>query len=530
MSVCRINPFYFSLLLTLALCLPVPAQTYRAWVVTYNGAGNGQDLARALSLDGDGNIFVTGSSPAGNGFEDYATAKYSSDGDTLWVKRYNGPGDSADLAAAVACGNNGNIYVTGTSVGGNEFADYATVKYSQAGDSVWVKRFNGPGSFLDEAFCVTAGDSGYVFVSGNSASIASSYDYVTIKYLDSGDTAWVRKYNGPGNAYDEILAQTIDDSGNLYVSGYSVGVSTNGDFATIKYSPSGGTTWVRRYNGPANGTDQANAIAVDDGGNVYVTGYSAGSGSGDDYATIKYNSAGDSLWVRRYNGPGNNIDQANDIAVDMNGNVFVTGHSLGSGGLLDYATIKYSPSGDTLWVRRYNGTANGNDQAHALVLDDSGNVFVTGYSAGSGTFADYVTIKYSPGGDSVWKDIYNGTGNGSDIATDLALDSAGNIYVTGYSAGVGTGSDFATIKYSPCTIFPGDANASGHISLADALHLVNYVFSKPGDWTPVPLCRGDVNASGDITLADIVGLVSFYFGKPESITPIGSGACCAPVP
>ena len=66
--------------------------------------------------------------------------------------------------------------------------------------------------------------------------------------------------------------------------------------------------WVQRYNGPGNGDDYARAVAVDSSNNVIVTGYSAGNGSGYDYATIKYSSAGVPLWTNRYNGPGNGDD------------------------------------------------------------------------------------------------------------------------------------------------------------------------------------------------------------------------------
>jgi hypothetical protein len=113
------------------------------------------------------------------------------------------------------------------------------------------------------------------------------------------------------------------------------------DYATIKYDTSGAEQWVARYNGPGNFNDDARAIAVDVSGNVSVTGASTGLGGIYDYATIKYDAVGAEQWVARYNGPGNLIDIARGIGVDGSGNIYVTGESFGSGTNYDYATIKY---------------------------------------------------------------------------------------------------------------------------------------------------------------------------------------------
>ncbi len=136
---------------------------------------------------------------------------------------------------------------------------------------------------------------------------------------------WVARYSGPGNYDDNATALTIDNSGNVYVTGYSFVSGPRHDYTTIKYNSDGDTVWVRRYNGTGNNTDLALAIAVDISGNVYVTGESIGSGPGQDYATVKYNSAGEEQWAARYNGPGNYWDTASAIAVDDSGNVYVTG-------------------------------------------------------------------------------------------------------------------------------------------------------------------------------------------------------------
>jgi hypothetical protein len=247
--------------------------------------------------------------------------------------------------------------------------------------------------------------------------------------------AWVQRYNGPANHADSASAIAIDKSGNVYVTGGSAISSIVPDYTTIKYHSAGQQQWVAYYNGPANNADFADAIAVDGSGNVYVTGESAGPGTYIDYATIKYNSSGQEQWVTRYDGPAHDLDRASAIAVDASGNVYVTGWSSGSGTGVDCATVKYDSAGQEQWVARYDGPVHGADQAIAIALDGSGNIYVTGYSVGSGTDRDWVTIKYDSAGQQLWVARYNGPANGADAAEAIALDGSGNVYVTGGSTG-----------------------------------------------------------------------------------------------
>src|SRR5262249_24896320 len=194
-----------------------------------------------------------------------------------------------------------------------------------------------------------------------------SDDYATIKYDSNGNELWVARYNGPGNAVDVATAIALDTAGNVYVTGLSDGTGSR-DYATIKYDADGNQVWAARY-----GAGAAFAIVVD-AGNVYVTGFGNG-----DYATIKYDVDGNERWVARYNGPGNGVDRAEALAVDAAGNVYVTGWSWGGFGTgFDYATIKYDADGNERWVTRYNGPVNGDDSAKALAADAAGNVYVTG--------------------------------------------------------------------------------------------------------------------------------------------------------
>jgi uncharacterized delta-60 repeat protein len=417
------------------------------WVARYNGPGNESDEAHAIAVDGSGNVYVAGESVGSGTKNDYATIKYSTNGKQLWVKRYNGPGNGNDYAIAIAVDSLGNVYVTGWSMGSGTGDDCATIKYSTNGKQLWVKRYNGPGNGNDYATAIAVDGSGNVYVTGWSMGSGTGDDCATIKYSTNGKQLWVKTYNGPGNGNDYATAIAVDGSGNVYVTGTSAGSGTRDDFATIKYSANGKQLWAKRYNGPGNGDDYAIAIAVDGSGNVYVTGVSVGSGTQRDYATIKYSANGKQLWAKRYNGPGNGDDYPSAIAVDGSGNVYVTGWSIASGTNPDYATIKYSTNGKQLWVKRYNGPGNGDDYAIAIAVDGSGNVYVTGWSIASGTNPDYATIKYSTNGKQLWVKRYNGPGNGDDEGFDIAVDGSGNVYLTGMSKGSGTDYDYATIKY-----------------------------------------------------------------------------------
>jgi hypothetical protein len=190
--------------------------------------------------------------------------------------------------------------------------------------------------------------------------------------------AWASRYNGPGNLYDQAYAVVVDPGGYVYVTGASWGVGPTSDYATVKYNNGGTQLWAAKYNsGVGSSYDVASALAVDDLGNVYVTGYISGSPSGDDYYTIKYDQDGNERWHATYNGPpGTAWDRPYAIAVDPAGSVYVTGRSDQSGTCpynAGYATIKYDSAGNQRWVARYNGPpTNGDDYAKALALDGGG--------------------------------------------------------------------------------------------------------------------------------------------------------------
>jgi hypothetical protein len=442
----------YKMLFVTTLCSLLPTLLYSqlvdtAWVRRYNGPSNGYDAAYDIAVDGQGNVYVTGYSyQNGINIADYATIKYNSLGVQQWVTRYNGPGNDIDKAWSLAIDGQSNVYVTGESRGSGTYNDYATIKYNVLGVQQWVARYDGLGNSTDAANDIAVDGQGNVYVTGYSSGATVYYDYATIKYNSLGVQQWAARYNGPADDWDYAVALAVDGQGNVYVTGGSNG-SGNFDYVTIKYDSNGDSVWVSRYNGPANSSDMAKDLVIDGQGNVYVTGSSINSGA-YDYTTIKYYSNGDTAWVSRYNGSGNGDDEANVVAVDGQGNVYVTGYSTGSGANYDYTTIKYDDLGVQQWVARYNGPGNSQDIAYGLAVDGQGNVYVTGFVVGSGAYNNYTTIKYNAFGVQQWVALYDGPGNGHDKAWSLAIDGPGNVYVTGYSYGLGTDYDYATIKYT----------------------------------------------------------------------------------
>jgi hypothetical protein len=324
----------------------------QVWVQRYNSSANGWDTATDLKVDSQGNVYVTGQSTGTNKFYDIVTVKYDKNGNQLWVNRYNGPGNRSDAFPSIAVNSLGNVYVTGQSWGdtsydyvtvaydqdgkqlwvrsyggdgsdkpvavaadslgnvyvtGKSNGDIATVKYDKDGNQRWEQRYDGTANDDDSATALAlyeVKDSSDqvkevdVYVTGKSKGKDgqgrdTGYDYVTFKYgglTNNGRLIWEKRYDGPRNKDDVAIAIVVGSWGNnVFVTGESVGREINIDYTTLKYdSKTGDLRWEISYNGPSNGDDIPTALAVDKGGNVYVTGGSLDSSTGYDFATVKY--------------------------------------------------------------------------------------------------------------------------------------------------------------------------------------------------------------------------------------------------
>ncbi len=432
--------------------------------------GTDFDEGRRIAVDGAGNSYVTGS------FYDSATF---------------GPGEANET--------------TLTSAGS---ADLFVAKYDPAGALLWAKHAGGADFDISYSIAVDGDDNSYVTgVFSGSATFgpgktnettltgAGGYDIFVAKYGPDGTLLWAKRAGG--TYYDEGFSIAVDGAGNSYVTGYfeisatfgpgeanetTITSAGSADIFVAKYGPDGTLLWAK----PAGSThiDEGKGIAVDGAGNSYVTGYFYGSatfGPGEanettltsagsrDIFVAKYAPDGTLLWAKPAGGTGYHIGF--DIAVDGDGNSYVTGFfegtatfgsgeanetTLTSAGSFDIFVAKYDPDGTLLWAKRAGGT--GYDEGSGIAVDDAGNSYVTGYFYGSATFgpgeANETTLT-SAGSHDLFVAKYAPDG------TLLWAKRAGG---TGYDSGRGIavdgdGNSYVTGNFEGSATFgPGEAN------------------------------------------------------------------------
>jgi len=426
--------------LLVVLLVPQFAQALvdTAWVRRYDGPAHADDWATALAVDSAGNVYVAGVS-YGTG-ADFVTIKYYPNGDTAWVRRRDFFGDDAPSGLAVDA--QGNVYVSGTA-GNNRIA---TVKYSSIGQPVWTRMFGtraqGNGLGLDAE--------GNVIVVGDTLTPppTTTSDVAVLKYLPNGDTAWARFYDWAG--FDDAAdVMALTEQGDICIAGWCSDTVPGGNLLAIRWSGVGERLWVAVYDGPLRGAETARDVAVDHQRNVVVTGVAdRGYGTPFDYLTIRYSPLGETTWVRRHNGTADGWDQANAVAADVAGNVCVTGYARNSETGNDCVTIKYSPDGEVVWIAEYNGPANSSDGGLALAVDSLGYVCVAGVSYRVAPVqSDGLLLKYNPEGETMWVRRYSSSDIDDEQFTTCAVDRAGSVYVAGSTSSRSQGLDIIVAKY-----------------------------------------------------------------------------------
>jgi hypothetical protein len=184
---------------------------------------------------------------------------------------------------------------------------------------------------------------------------------------------------------------------------------------------------------------------VDSSGNIYIAGYTFSFGAGmEDIVLVKYNGNGGQQWNRMWGGGSSDVCWG--LEIDSLDNIYLVGSTWSFGaGAGDVVLVKYDGDGVQQWYRTWGGSNS--DRGRGVVLDSLGNIYLAGYTNSFGVgYNDLVLVKYYGNGTQHWYRTWGGVG--SDYGHGVAVDSSGNIYLTGFTSSFGEGSyDMVLVKY-----------------------------------------------------------------------------------
>ncbi len=392
---------------------------------TYIG-GSAQDNATGITMDGNGNVIITGFTQSMNfpvtnsswnsGGLDAFTVKYNGIGMMLWAT-YCG-GNSRDWAFAICADGSGNIVITGDTGSANFPVTNSTtlngiynmfvVKFTVNGTVLWATYYGGNGGTYGNG--IDFDGNGNILIVGhtnstnlpvtNSSTLSGTWDGHVVKFDANGTVKWATYYGG--SYQDQVIAIATDVSGDVFFTGWTqspdIPVTNSSQFCggydafIAKLNGNGAVQWAT-YCGGGN-TDQGYGISVDGNGYAAVTGTTASSNfpvtnssilaGGSDIFIVKYNGTGTVQWSSYYGGSGN--DYGNSIAMDGSGTIAiggnttsmnfpVTNNSTHAGGE-DAFVMKLNNSGTLLWATYYGG--NGIDRGNDIAVDGIGSIAISG--------------------------------------------------------------------------------------------------------------------------------------------------------
>lgn len=346
---------------------------------------------------------------------------------------------------ALAIDSSGNIAVTGSAYTSstNTYRDFFVSRYSSSGSTLWAKRYSRRTSSArhDYAADVAVDPSGNVFVVGKCVQY-TDFDIQTVKFAAAtGSVLWARTFNGPGGQEDYGVAIATDSAGYAYICGQYHNADRLSCMYTAKYGPDGYTYWTKKEETPGYSTK---GLALDSLGNVFVAG--TVSYGGGDTIIRKYSSTGVSKGIQATSYDENNVPMG--VVCDSSNYVAVTVKATLDSGKTVICTTRYDTAFHQTWERTYEGPS-GNSEPRDIAVDSAGNVYITGFNTNAAGNKDIYVRKYATSnGAFVWSQTYDGPAHLEDIGKALVVDHAGNVIVTGQSQTAVGNADYATLKYS----------------------------------------------------------------------------------
>ncbi len=359
-----------------------------------------------------------------------------------WVKNHSAP-DSIEWLASTTDGY-GNLITAGNTLVSGQHANILVTKLDENGQITWQRNWNGPKGKSDYGAAVITDGNQNVYVAGASQySNDSIFDIVLLKFDHQGNFIWVAPYDATGGA-DYPVEMAIDNSGNVYITGASEGLSTGLDCITLKYNGSGNLQWATRYDYNQHLDIGADIVVSGSGEEITVTGGSEDTLGIWDYTTLSYNHLGQQTAVNRESSDETDIRKPKDLVKDPYKNYYITGID-DNGSDHDIKLLKLDSTLQSQWVSVYDRY---NEGSNALGLDDDGNLYVGGWQEPEPGIRKFLLLKFDDRGSLVWEQTLwpDETKPLAEI-TDLQIMHNEVVNVVGYTSD-GSNSNIVTAQFT----------------------------------------------------------------------------------
>lgn len=415
--------------------------------IRYTSAGANNDFGNGVAVNpATGDVYVAGSAYNGGArLNDMFLIKYNAAGVVQWGRFFGTNGN--DAATEVIFANNG-IYVTGYTQAGGGDKNTTLLHYDQAGVLLQFRVSALPGD--DVGHVLQRDTGGGIYVGGTSTNPGTGVDFQINKFTGGLAPVWGRTWGIAGP--DQLFSMVYHPASGLFVAGSRTNGAGNTDGAVIRLNPAtGALVNARLFPGVPGKDDVCTDVTTDNAGIPYMTMTQGMAAALDTQVVTQRLTVGlATTWAFPFNAVAGMPDQSAKLRVGPT-TVVVAGSSFGvSGANFDYAIHGINPgSGAAMagWPTFYNN--GGNDRITDLALNPGVAIFVTGISQGAFGTDDYATLNVGTGAVN-WATRYHNFA--SDQAAKLAFGPGyGSLYVTGTSAGMASGLDFATGKYDPTT-------------------------------------------------------------------------------
>jgi hypothetical protein len=270
----------------------------------------------------------------------------------------------------------------------------------------WGHNFKNSLNSINKANSLLVDPDGYCYVLGTTWYTDSAKDIILLKYDSAGGVIWQRIYDNPSHSDDVPMNMCLDPEGNIWVCGMSRRSETNADFLIVKFTPDGVPISDELYDGKDHLFDCATYIRSDKKGNIYAGGYETTVDSGINLLLVKCRPDGSFDWKRNY--VTKQMDVLNELWIDDSSNVYICGTINNGPHTADILVQKFDTEGKRKWQLVYDGLLSQNDAGQFISIDDSANIYVSGFINHTNSRADIPLIKISKGGQILQDIFYNG--------------------------------------------------------------------------------------------------------------------------